>query len=576
MTWKFSLLYSYYLFFRKYIPLKPQSAYFESHASSDLAGNLYRIAEELLSKKYGNFTIYISIIGSKLPNNIRLLKKNHPEANIILVQRGSIKHYYTLATSKYLFTDVSIITPYIKREGQIITQTWHGTPLKKLGFDFISDVTWTTDQKRAFSIADYCLFPNCFTMERLVESYRLKNTMNGTILLSGYPRNSVFYDNNIASKMRQLLQIENQKIYVYMPTWRGNLRTRSSIEQQSNFYHKLLTQIDSLLTDNQILYAKLHRLDNADIDYSLFKHIREFPNEFECYEFLTVADCLITDYSSVMFDFLNTRKKIILFTYDKHQYLSKQGTYFDIDKLPFPQVQTINELIIQLNTPKGYDDSSVLEYFCSYDSLDASEKLCCHIISNKKRCQEISPFCNKHTNTLYYLENFRPKWITTNFIYFLDTLKPDQENYFISFLSEDLKTNPEYLQCVSKEFNLIGIDSYNGSSYYTTFLEKIIYALFNRNINHPFIIKKLEQLFQREFDRQYFNLKFDKLVRFGGTDIDSLRLFMFSNVVTKVLIEYDEIKEHPNSDFQRLLKVMEQQSRVIYLDKNSVTDNFAI
>lgn len=202
--------------------------------------------------------------------------------------------------------------------------------------------------------------------------------------------------------------------------------------------------------------------------------------------------------------------------------------------------------------------------------------MCCHIIGNKKRCQEISPFCNKHANTLYYLENFRPKWITTNFIYFLDTLKPDQENYFISFLSEDLKTNPEYLQCVSKEFNLIGIDSYNGSSYYTTFLEKIIYALFNRNINHPFIIKKLEQLFQREFDRQYFNLKFDKLVRFGGTDIDSLRLFMFSNVVTKVLIEYDEIKEHPNSDFQRLLKVMEQQSRVIYLDKNSVTDNFAI
>lgn len=539
---------------------------------------MFRIAEELLSGKYGEFTIYISVTNkASLPNNILLLKKKRPRAKIVLVKRDGLMNYYAMGTSKFLFTDVTLITSYIKRKGQVITQTWHGTPLKKLGFDYISDVTWTTDQKRAFAIANYCLFPNQFTMDCIVKSYRLKNVVQGTFLISGYPRNSIFYEKNIEKDLRLKLHLENKKIFVYMPTWRGSLENRGSKMQRSSFFNDLLKDIDYRLRDDQILYAKLHRLDNAEIDYTEFKHIKKFPDDYECYEFLAIADCLITDYSSVMFDFLNTRKKIILFTYDKRDYLIKQGTYFNIDELPFPQVESVKELIAELNKSKDYDDTYVYEKFCEYDKKEATELLCRHIINKEPCCREITPVCNKSPNILLYNENFYSNWITPKFMYFLDTLELDKNNYFISFLSCSLQYKPEYLQCVPQNVNLIGIDSYKETSYYTTMLERILFALYNRKIMHcNFIIIKLKQLFQREFNRQYFDIKFDKIIRFGGTDIDSLRLFMFSDVANKILVEYPDITAYSDSNFKKLLKEMEGNSKVVYFDNNYPSENFSV
>ena len=84
-----------------------------------------------------------------------------------------------------------------------------------------------------------------------------------------------------------------------------------------------LNQLDSQLGDDVILYVKLHPYAERGFHAENYRHIRMFPSNYETYDFLTVCDVLITDYSSVFFDFAVTGRKIILFAYDYEEYKAK-------------------------------------------------------------------------------------------------------------------------------------------------------------------------------------------------------------------------------------------------------------
>ena len=74
---------------------------------------------------------------------------------------------------------------------------------------------------------------------------------------------------------------------------------------------------------------------------------------YEYYEILNTADILITDYSSVFYDFANSGRKIILYTYDKEEYFRDRGVYVSLDDFPFPQAENVDglmELLIRRRT----------------------------------------------------------------------------------------------------------------------------------------------------------------------------------------------------------------------------------
>lgn len=97
-------------------------------------------------------------------------------------------------------------------------------------------------------------------------------------------------------------------------------------------------EIDKRLRDDQIFYVNLHNFLNAELEYEGYRHIRPFPKEYETYEFLSIADCLVTDYSSVFFDFANTRRKIVLFAYDEDEYFATRGCTWIMKNCRFPKM----------------------------------------------------------------------------------------------------------------------------------------------------------------------------------------------------------------------------------------------
>ncbi len=116
------------------------------------------------------------------------------------------------------------------------------------------------------------------------------------------------------------------------------------------------------------------------VDYSVYRHIRSFPEEYETYDFLSAADVLVTDYSGVMFDFGVTGRKMILFTYDREAYLSENGMYIDLNDLGLPIVDTAETLISEIAEPNaGYGEFR--ERYCSFDVADTAEKVCRSLVS---------------------------------------------------------------------------------------------------------------------------------------------------------------------------------------------------
>ena len=366
----------YYNYYHKKID--ENLVYVESRDGNDFTGNMLRIVEELSTGKYGDLKIFV-YAKEKVHPKIRELEKNY-DLKISEISPKESVATKKLETAKYILTDSGMRPKFVKRPEQILLETWHGTPLKTMGIDNQSEEHRCANIQQVFFASDYLLYPNEYMEEKMLNAYMMEKIYPGTILHEGYPRNSVFFKKDESKRLKEKLGYADKKLFAYMPTFKGIFLNRKDKEQR-DAVEKYLNEIDERLDDNQILLVKLHVYNQEQIDFTSFKHIQAFPSGYEIYDVLNMTDCLITDYSSVFFDYANSKSKIIIFNYDEEEYLKDRGTYFPISDLPFPKVQNVDDLIVELNRPKDYDDSQFIEKFCTYDNTDATENLCRHVFN---------------------------------------------------------------------------------------------------------------------------------------------------------------------------------------------------
>ena len=197
--------------------------------------------------------------------------------------------------------------------------------------------------------SDYLVFPNLYMEEKMSGAYNLKELYQGTVLHEGYPRNCIFFHPEQGTKLKELLGYAGTQLSIYMPTFRG---TSSSVQEEDyvNQIKDYLNRVDILLHENQIMLVKLHPFVQSQLTLDSYRHIRLFPEGYDTYEVLNACDVLITDYSSVMYDFAVTGRRILLFAYDLEYYQGSRGMYEDISDYPFPLVRTPEELVKELNT----------------------------------------------------------------------------------------------------------------------------------------------------------------------------------------------------------------------------------
>ena len=505
------------------LPIDENLCFFESHNSTDLAGNMLAIARELSDEiRFPYLQIVISCTVESEARIRTLIERYHICAK--LVYRESDGYLSTLASAQFLFTDVAYWPLYRKKPGQVCITTWHGTPLKTLGFTYNADSYVVANQKRGFCLSDYFVCPNEYTWNCIRKSYQLDSLFHGTVLYSGYPRNSVFFDIGRRGSIRQELGNE-KKIIVYMPTWRGKV-TEVKGKDQSLELQDYLDELDALLPDDTVFITKLHRLNDAELDYSSFRHIIRFPSDYETYDILNAADCLVTDYSSVMFDYLNTGKKIVLFCYDCEDYIQNRTCYFDIWKLPFPIVETVHELASELSTAKKYDDNEVKAMFCSYDGLLSTEKLVRHIFGGRSSVQTENCKNHKQKKALLYTGDLAASYETDALFLFISNSK---KQFYITYMNHLFLKSP-YKLLQFGNMNQMPMYMYDKRyAYYTpqdeSTVKKIKSAILASKPISPEWLAIMDEIYRRDYVRYMYQNRFDCFVRYNGLDLESLKWF---------------------------------------------------
>ena len=510
---------SKYIEYYKKLQILNDTVVLDSQHGKNINGNIYYILKELAtSDKYKEYKLYLPC-DKKNIKKIRDFFKNKNIENVNIIKNNSRKYYKLLVQAKYLITDTSFPTFYIKKEGQIVLNVWHGTPLKTLGRNDKSEFYRIGNIQRNFALSDYLLYPNKYMMEHMIEDYMITNISDAKIILEGYPRNEIFFDSESRKKIIDELNLQDKEVFAYMPTWRGVVQEVDDNKKIINY----LKEIEQKLTDNQILYVNLHPFVANKINYNKFKKIKPFPHQYETYEFLNIANCLITDYSSVFFDFANTGKKIILFTYDEKQYLEDRGLYLDFEKLPFPKVTDTDGLIKELNSKKEYDDKEFLKQFCSYDNINASKRICEYVILNNNINIETRNLeKNNKENVLIYAGNLAKNGITTSLFNLIKNVDINEKNYYITFMTRKVKENKEILLTLPKNVNYIPILGKMN----LTIKNKLIMLLYNQKlISIEKLLNYVKKDYELEIRRLYGNAKFNTVIQFSGYEYKKILLY---------------------------------------------------
>jgi CDP-glycerol glycerophosphotransferase len=264
---------------------------------------------------------------------------------------GSREWLKVLASAKYLVNNSAFPWYFKKVTGQVYLQTWHGTPLKRLVRDIEAgkvSAQYLSTMRKESAAWDYLISPSAYATKCFETAFAFPiKGGSGKLLEVGYPRNdrlSAAADSRVESRdrVRKQLDVKPQtQLVLYAPTWRdtnrnavGTLQTVNHIDAATKLPKgfQLMYRGHSMTLD-----AHNSKTANGAID------VTDYPDITELY---LAADVLITDYSSVMFDFAVTGKPMIFLTPDIEKYVSVRGFYFDfVAEAPGPICHTTAEVM---------------------------------------------------------------------------------------------------------------------------------------------------------------------------------------------------------------------------------------
>lgn len=359
---------------------------FESNLGRNYSGNPRYIYEDIVSRGLDRKLQCYFILedpGVDIQGKVRKIK------------RISLSYFIVFAKAGFWVSDTRMPGYLIKRKAATYVQTWHGTPLKRLALDMFdikmegegSLAGYKKEFVKNVSTWDYLISQNAYS----TEIFRRAFAFDKEILEIGYPRNDILVNRNNAVEIRSIKKRlglpENKKIILYAPTWRDD-------QYLGPHSYKFAAPIDfsclrNALSGGYIMIIKAHYLVGEQLDISQYQgFLYQFDAGFDISELYLVSDYLITDYSSVMFDYSLLKRPMLFYTYDLEFYKNNlRGFYFDLLKeVPGPVVSTTEQLAAELLSYQAEKYKAKYEAFVSKynhaDNGEASKKVVDLIVSH--------------------------------------------------------------------------------------------------------------------------------------------------------------------------------------------------
>ncbi len=306
------------------------------------------------------------------------------------VRMWSPEWYEALATSRYVVANNHLPDWFQKRDGQVVVQTWHGTPLKKIGHDIeaihFADQRYLERVEKEVQNWDMLVSPNSFSTPILQRAFGFP----GEMVECGYPRNDVLRRPGTEQREQEIRRRiglpDGKRIVLYAPTWRDD-----------QFYapgkYKLDFRVDladarARLGQDHVLLVRRHPNVVDPVPGAGDGFVFDVSDYPDMADLSLITDVMITDYSSLMFDYVNTGRPILFFTYDLDHYRDTlRGFYFDFQSsAPGPLLATSEELVTAIRDIDRIQDLYAERYrwfqreFCDLDDGYAAARLADRIL----------------------------------------------------------------------------------------------------------------------------------------------------------------------------------------------------
>ena len=578
---KFKKLVDYTEYYEQY-SLEEKTVLYESYHGASISCSPYAIFKSLLSDERFIGYKHVWVINNKNKIPEELLLNSH----VIFISRNCDQYMRYLAKAKYLINNTTFPEYFIRKEEQLYLNTWHGTPIKTLGKDIKDDFFAHKNATRNFLQSSHLISPNKFTSDILIQNFDINDIYGGVLENTGYPRQDLMLNNSAKGKatLKELLNITNDKpIVLYAPTWRGVL---GGAEFNVEKLFKDLELFKEL--DINFIFRGHHIIEKFLTDKEEIRDI-VVPSTIDTNSLLSIVDVLITDYSSISFDYMAKAKPIIYYVYDRKEYESQRGLYFPLEDIGSEICTTSLEVLNTIKKVVKEKDISEVQKnaqikFCSYDDGKATNRVIDLFFLDKVT----SPIKKVKKSILLFGGSFIHNGVTTSFLNLLNSI--DQNLYDITLAVDpsSIKLDEirlEQFKQLDYDIKVIG----RFPRMLTTIEEDWVINSFGTQKVFPSQerVDIMKKAYQREFLRVFGVVDFDTVINFEGYNTYWMRLFSFApNVKNKVVYLHADMQGEASLRFPYLTgnfqfykfydRIISVSSDANIINKESLIDRYDI
>ncbi|GAA4267387.1 CDP-glycerol glycerophosphotransferase family protein [Frondihabitans peucedani] len=328
-----------------------------------------------------------------------VLRDFRGDPRVRFVRPGSSGYERAVATAGHLVTNATFPRWFSRRPGQVVVNTWHGTPLKKMGFDIGDQPARVANVLRNFLHADYLLSTGPYmTSTMYLGAHALDGLYDGRILEVGSPRvDAQFAGQDSTGRTLEALHAagidpEHRQLVLFAPTWKGTNFSRPL--DDARLVLSQTRELQTRLGDAYRVVLKAHQAVHESVRGRVESGLL-VPNDIPTNAVLAVTDQLVTDYSSIFFDFLTTGRPIHFLVPDIGDYDGYRGLYLQPDTWPGRVTTTVEELAASiLSAPDPVADERAQEARATFAPLEdghATERVLDEVFRNPRPVSPVSP-----------------------------------------------------------------------------------------------------------------------------------------------------------------------------------------
>ncbi len=400
----------YFVYCKFRYPPDAMTVYFEPFAGSYTC-NPKAIYEHMLQdEKYAGYK-FIWGFAPSAAGSYSFLKNG----NTRIALKGTRQYFQALAESRYWVTSTGIPLFCYPGKERILLQTWHGKPIKKIGFDKEEGSDYKSKKsihkgfrkmahKMTWLLSPDPTFTPIFSSVWRLGRYRMEDK----IIENGYPRNARLFTFTETDALRTKMSMGiplGKKVVLYAPTWHQTSFNQKSKKFATDIPLDLF-ELRDYLGDDYVFLFRSHNLTEGGLD--LPQGFFDVGDVEDINDLYIISDMMVSDYSSAIFDYANLRRPIVLFPYDYEDYCQNTGVYMDVLDFPFPAVydqEQLQRAIVQACTGFQYDEpyQKFNEMYNSLEGPHAVTQLLDRVVD--ANLHQV-PRRQKHIDYAYKMRNF--------------------------------------------------------------------------------------------------------------------------------------------------------------------------